>query len=63
MKELIKIYFPSSLKEQSLIVQEIESKFSIIDKVEEAVNNALKKAEMLKKAILKSAFEGKLVME
>jgi len=63
VKESIKIYFPSSLKEQSLIVQEIESKFSIIDKVEEAVNNALKKAEMLKKAILKSAFEGKLVME
>jgi len=33
----------------------------VIDKVEEVVNNSLKKAEMLRKSILKSAFEGKLV--
>ena len=48
-------------EEQSRIVSSIESKFSVIDKVEEAVENSLKKAEMLKKAILKAAFEGRLV--
>jgi type I restriction enzyme, S subunit len=48
-------------QEQSAIVQSIESKFSIIDKVEQAVDNSLKKAEMLRKSILKSAFEGRLV--
>jgi len=54
------INFPS-LEEQSLIVSQIESKFSVIDKVEEVVEQSLKKAEMLRKSILKSAFEGKLV--
>ncbi|HDK42471.1 MAG TPA: hypothetical protein ENG87_03770 [Candidatus Pacearchaeota archaeon] len=43
------------------IVSNIESKFSVIDKVEEVVDNSLKKAEMLRKSILKVAFEGKLV--
>ncbi len=58
-----KIAFPSSKQEQSSIVSEIESKFSIIDKVEQIVDNSLKKAEMLRKSILKSAFEGKLIKE
>ena len=52
-----------SISEQSSIVSSIESKFSVIDKVEETVNNALVKAERLRKSILKSAFEGKLVKE
>jgi type I restriction enzyme S subunit len=39
----------------------IESKFSVIDKVEETVNQSLIKAEKLRKSILKSAFEGRLV--
>jgi type I restriction enzyme, S subunit len=52
-----------SPQEQSQIVSAIEAKFSVIDKVEEIVNNSLKKAEMLRKSILKSAFEGKLVGE
>lgn len=46
---------------QQAIVQEIESKFSVIDKVEEAVNQSLIKAEKFRKSILKSAFEGKLI--
>lgn len=46
---------------QKQIVQEIESRFSVIDKLEETVNNSLKKAEQLRKSILKSAFEGKLI--
>ncbi len=46
---------------QEEIVYEIESRFSVIDKLEETVDNALLKAEQLRKSILKSAFEGKLV--
>ena len=52
-----------SLSLQKQIVSSIESKFSVIDKVEETVNHALVKAERLRKSILKSAFEGKLVKE
>jgi len=63
-KQLKKFIIPlPPLPTQHLIVSSIESKFSVIDKVEEAVNNSLKKAEMLRKAILKAAFEGKLIKE
>ena len=50
-----------SEKDQTTIVSSIESKFSVIDKVEEVVNQSLIKAETLRKSILKSAFEGRLV--
>jgi type I restriction enzyme S subunit len=43
------------------IVQSIENKFSVIDKVEQVIEESLLKAEKLRKSILKSAFEGKLV--
>ena len=55
------IPYTNNLKLQQEIVQEIESKFSVIDKVEEVVNQSLIKSEKLRKSILKSAFEGKLV--
>ena len=58
--EEAKISFPNP-SEQFQIVQSIESKFSVIDKVEGIVNQSLIKAEKLRKSILKSAFEGKLV--
>ena len=48
-------------KDWEKIVSEIESSFSVIDKVEEAVDNSLKKTEQLRKSILKVAFEGRLV--
>jgi restriction endonuclease S subunit len=56
-----KLVYPNSLKEQQKIVQEIESKFSVIDKIEQIVEQSLKKAERLRKSILKVAFEGRLV--
>jgi len=59
--EKLKFILPKSLQEQSQIVLQIESKFSVIDKVEQAVEQSLIKAEMLKKSILKVAFEGRLV--
>jgi type I restriction enzyme, S subunit len=55
------IPFPKPLSEQSQIVQEIESKFSVIDKLEQVIEQSLKKAERLRKSILKVAFEGRLI--
>ena len=53
--------FPKKLTEQEKIISSIESKFSVIDKIEQVVETSLEKAEKLRKSILKSAFEGKLV--
>lgn len=50
-----------SLKEQHLIVQEIESRLSVADKVEESIQESLQKAEALRQSILKKAFSGELV--
>lgn len=47
--------------EQNKIVQEIESRLSVADKMEESINQSLQQAEALKQSILKKAFEGKLL--
>ena len=49
------------LDEQNLIVQEIEIRLSVADKMEESINQSLQQAEALRQSILKMAFEGKLV--
>jgi type I restriction enzyme S subunit len=49
------------LAEQQQIVQEIESRLSVCDKIEETITNSLKQAEALRQSILKKAFEGKLI--
>ncbi|MBI5803453.1 restriction endonuclease subunit S [Candidatus Pacearchaeota archaeon] len=60
--KLKNIEFPIPLiQEQQSIVQSTESKFSVIDKIEQVVEESLKKSEKLRKSILKSAFEGKLI--
>jgi restriction endonuclease S subunit len=51
------------IKEQQLITQEIESRLSVCDKLEETINNSLSQAEALRQSILKKAFEGKLVSQ
>ena len=56
----LNIVLPST-NEQNEIVEEIESRFSIADKIEETVKENLKKTESLRQSILKKAFEGKLV--
>lgn len=48
-------------KEALLIVSQIESRLSVCDKIEQFVDESLKKAEHLRQSILKQAFEGKLV--
>lgn len=50
-----------SIQEQHQIVQEIESRLSVCDKMEETITISMKQAEALRQSILKQAFEGKLV--
>ena len=50
-----------SKEEQNQIVQEIESRLSIVERLELDINENLKKSESLRQSILKKAFEGKLV--
>ena len=47
--------------EQKEIVQEIERRFSIADKIEKQINNNIQLYNVLIQTILKSAFEGKLI--
>ncbi len=49
------------LPEQHRIVAEVEGRLSILDKLETAITANLKRAERLRQAVLKQAFEGKLV--
>ena len=49
------------LKEQELIVDNLESKLTVCDKIEETIKVALLKSESLRQSILKKAFEGKLL--
>ncbi|MGN6400887.1 MAG: restriction endonuclease subunit S [Flavisolibacter sp.] len=49
-----------SIEEQSKVVEEIESRFSVADKLEETITNSLQQAEALRQSILKKAFDGKL---
>lgn len=50
-----------NLKEQQIIVDELESKLTVCDKIEETISKSLQQAETLRQSILKKAFEGKLV--
>jgi type I restriction enzyme S subunit len=50
-----------SFEEQQLVVQELESKLTVCDKIEETITQSLQQAETLRQSILKKAFEGKLI--
>ena len=52
-----------SYEEQTVIVQEIESRLSVADKMEESITQSLQQAEALRQSILKKAFEGKLIKD
>lgn len=47
--------------EQSQIVQEIESRLSVADKIDESIRESLLKAEGLRQSVLRKAFRGELV--
>lgn len=54
--------FPK-IDEQEKIVDEIERRLSVADKLQETIDTALAQSESLRQSILKRAFEGKLVRE
>ena len=65
-KQFIENYLipvPNTLEEQSKIIQEIESRLSVCDKIEESIEQGLQQAAVLRQSILKKAFEGKLVLQ
>ena len=49
------------VEEQQRIVNELESKLTVCDKIEETISHSLQQAETLWQSILKKAFEGRLV--
>jgi type I restriction enzyme S subunit len=51
----------TNIEEQHQIVQEIESRLSVADKMEESIAQSLQQAEALRQSILKKAFSGELV--
>jgi len=58
------VYVPfCSCKEQSQIVQEIESRLSVCDMIEQTIEDSLKKAEAMRQSILKKAFAGELTRD
>lgn len=58
----IELPFPS-IEEQTQIVQEIEARLSVCDKLAETIQTSLQQAEALHQSILKKAFEGRLLTE
>lgn len=62
MVKSFEIHLPSKQK-QHQIVQQIESRLSICDKVEEIITDNIQKAEALRQSILKKAFAGELLAE
>ena len=49
------------MKEQHKVVEELESRLSVADKMEESIAQSLQQAEALRQSILKKAFSGELV--
>jgi type I restriction enzyme, S subunit len=49
-----------TIEEQNKIVQEVESRLSVADKLNETITNSLQHSEALRQSILKKAFDGKL---
>ncbi|MNU64537.1 Type-1 restriction enzyme EcoKI specificity protein [compost metagenome] len=50
-----------SKNEQNQVIEEIESRLSVCDKVEQSITESLEKAKALRQSILKKAFEGTLL--
>jgi type I restriction enzyme S subunit len=62
LKNLKSIEIPViDLKDQDIIVKQIESRLSVCDKVEKDIKDSLDKSQALRQSILKKAFEGKLL--
>ncbi len=58
------IPFPlCSLLEQEEIIKELQSKFSILEALEDGIKESIKKVQALRQSILQKAFSGKLVKQ
>ena len=61
LEQIKNFTFPlCGLDEQNLIVQELESRFTLIDELELAIVSGLSKTNVFRQSILKKAFEGRL---
>ena len=61
-EKIRQIEFPyCKIEEQHQIVQAIESRLSVADKLEESIAQSLQQSEALRQSILKKAFKGRLV--
>jgi type I restriction enzyme S subunit len=49
------------IETQHKVLEELESRLSLCDKIDESIDQGLQQAEVLRQSILKKAFEGKLV--
>jgi type I restriction enzyme S subunit len=57
-----KTLFPfPPLKEQNYIVNELDSRLTVCDKIEETINQSLLQTETLRQSIFKKAFEGRIL--
>ncbi len=52
-----------NLKEQKQVIQQIEARLSVLEKLEQDIENGLKQAETLRQSLLKEAFEGRLAAQ
>lgn len=59
----VPINLPPNIEEQIQIVQEIETRLSVCDKLNESIDQSLEKAQALRQSILKKTFEGKLLSQ
>jgi type I restriction enzyme S subunit len=56
------LFFPlPTTEEQKQIISQIQRKFSLIEKLEQTIEESIRKSETLRQSILKKAFSGKLV--
>ncbi len=51
------------MSEQNAVVQELERRLSIVEEIEAQIEGSLRRAERLRQAILKMAFEERLVLQ
>lgn len=61
LETLEKLVIPyCGIQEQQEVIDEIESRLSVCDSIEQTVDTALQQAEAMRQSILKQAFEGRL---